>query len=206
MEMKLPEKTVERLSLYRCLLLRYKYLEKPFIFSKDLARMLRVNPVHIRRDLMLLGFSGSHSKGYDVQNLIDSITNKLECRAGKTGCIIGYSHTGRAAMEIFAEDFTPIRILAIFDTSAKSINKDHFGVPCYSIDRITKIIEENKITLAILTEAFEDLDTIKDLLIACGIKGIMNLTHVKLDLPEHIHLEEFDMRTSLIKLAYFTED
>nr|NQU93008.1 redox-sensing transcriptional repressor Rex [Bacteroidota bacterium] len=202
--MTLPEKTVERLSQYRQLLMRYKYLDKPHIFSKDLARMLRINPVHVRRDLMLLGFSGSHSKGYDVQKLIDSIAIKLECGAGKNGCIIGFGHTGRAALEIFAENFTPIKIVAIFDTSAKSVNNTFYGTPCYSMDKLANVIEEKKITLALLTEADEDLETIKDLIIACGIIGILNLTHVKLDLPGGVYLEEFDLRTAMIKLAYFS--
>jgi len=203
--MKLPEKTVERLSRYRRLLLNYQFLEKPFIFSRDLARMLKINPVHVRRDLMLLGVSGSHSKGYDVQQLIREISLKLECMTKKNACIIGFSHTGRAVLELFAEGGTPINIAAIFDVSTKSINKEFFGVPCYSMEKLVEVIAEKDITLVILTNVDEEMGGIKDLLIACGIKGIMNLTSQSIEVPPQIHLEEYDLKTSLIKLTYFSE-
>lgn len=201
---KLPQKTVERLSRYRRLLMRYQYLDKPFIFSRDLASMLRINPVHVRRDLMLLGVSGSHTAGYDVRELIRQISVKLECTSGKNACIIGFGHTGRAVLEMFAHDFTPVNIRAIFDTSNKSINKSFEGVPCFSMDKLASVIEEMEISLAVFTEAEENPETTIHLLIALGIRGIMNLTPVQLNLPEGVHLEEFDMVTSMIKLSYFS--
>ena len=203
--MKLPKKTVERLSQYRRLLLNYQFLEKPFIFSRDLARMLRINPVHVRRDLMLLGVSGSHAKGYDVQELIRHVSLKLECLTKKNACIVGFGHIGRAVLDQYAEGGTPINIAAIFDVSTKSINQSFYGVKCYSMEKLDAVISEKNITLAILTNLDDEIDGIKDLLLACGIKGIMNLTSQAIDLPPQIHLEEYDLKTSLIKLTYFTE-
>jgi redox-sensing transcriptional repressor len=203
--MKLPVKTVERLSQYRRLLLKYQYLEKPHIFSRDLARMLNINPVHVRRDLMLLGVKGSHAKGYDVRNLINHVSVKLECFKKKNACIVGFGHLGRAVLDLFVEGGLPINISAIFDVSPKSINQTYFGVECYSIEKLEAVISEKKITLAVLAFTDDYVDTMKDLLIACGIKGIINLTSQPIDLPNHVHLEEFDLRASLIKLTYFSD-
>lgn len=201
---KLPAKTVERLSRYRRLLIRYQYLEKPFIFSRDLASMLKINPVHVRRDLMLLGARGSHTSGYDVRELIRQISEKLQCASGKNACIIGFGHPGRAAFDLFVHDFAPVNIRAIFDSSQKSINKTFEGVPCYSMEKMATVIEDENIELAVFTEADDNPETTVNLLIALGIKGIMNLTPVQLYVPEGIYLEEFDMVTSMIKLAYFS--
>ena len=125
---KLPEKTVERLSHYRRLLLRYQYLEKPYIFSRDLASLLKINPVHVRRDLMLLGVSGSHSKGYEVRYLIKQISLSLECDKGRNACIIGFGHAGRAVLDILSLGTVPVNVKAIFDTSKKSINNTFYGI------------------------------------------------------------------------------
>jgi redox-sensing transcriptional repressor len=108
-------------------------------------------------------------------------------------------------LDIFAEGGTPIEVAAIFDVSAKSINKSFYGVSCYSMERMDEIISEKNISLAVLTTMEDDVEPIKDLLIACGIKGIMNLTSQTIELPKSIHLEEFDLKTSLIKLTYFSE-
>ncbi len=166
--------------------------------------MLKINPVHVRRDLMLLGAKGSHTTGYDVRELISQISEKLQCASGKNACIIGFGHSGRAALEIFAHDFTPVNIRAIFDTSTKSVGKTFDEIPCYSMEKLATVIENEKIDLAVFTEADENPETTVNLLIALGIKGIMNLTPVQLNIPEGIHLEEFDMITSMIKLAYFS--
>lgn len=202
---KLPEKTVERLSHYRRLLLRYQYLEKPYIFSRDLASLLKINPVHVRRDLMLIGVSGSHSKGYEVRYLIKKISQTLECEKGRNACIIGFGHAGRAVLEILSLGNVPVSVKAIFDTSVKSINNTFYNVPCFSLEQIAKVVDKEAITLAILTDLEEDPEHYIALMKALGIKGIMNLTPVHLNVPETIHLEEFDFVTSLIKLAYFAE-
>ena len=68
----LPPNTVERLSLYRRKLLNNTEA-KEFIHSHQLAHLLRINPAHIRRDLMLIGFSGDVHKGYDTQKLIGKV-------------------------------------------------------------------------------------------------------------------------------------
>ena len=78
MENDLPGNTVVRLSQYRRLLEKYKYLDEPYIFSHDLARMLDVKAVQVRHDLMLLGISGDRRKGYSVSALIDKISEKID--------------------------------------------------------------------------------------------------------------------------------
>jgi redox-sensing transcriptional repressor len=184
--------------------MRYQYLEKPYIFSKDLAHLLRINPAHVRRDLMLVGVNGSRSKGYDVRKLIQHISASLECEGRKTACIIGFGHTGRAVLEILSKDFTPLNVKAIFDSSGKAIGHSFHEVPCYSMGEIANVIEREKITLAILADMDEDAENYIPLFDALGIRGIMNLTPTHLNLPEHIHLEEYDMVSTLIKLAYFS--
>jgi redox-sensing transcriptional repressor len=201
----LPEKTLERLSRYRRLLLRYQYLEKPHIFSGDLANMLHINAAHVRRDLMLLGASGSRTHGYDVQQLIRLIAQKLHCAEATPACIIGFGHAGRFALELFGNETSPVTIAAIFDNSNKSIGKVFDQVPCYSMEHLAEIISQNNITLAILTDDEIDTDNLISLLISFGIKGIMNFTSNSLHLPEHIALQEFDFTTAMIKLAYFTK-
>jgi len=43
------------------------------------------------------------------------------------------------------------------------------------------------------------------IMVQAGIKGILNFTTVTLNVPENIYLEEFDMITSVEKVAYFVK-
>ncbi|VAW26721.1 hypothetical protein MNBD_BACTEROID07-1681, partial [hydrothermal vent metagenome] len=54
----LPANTVERLSNYRRTLHDLKMEKQTHIHSHQLAHLLKINPAHVRRDLMLIGFSG----------------------------------------------------------------------------------------------------------------------------------------------------
>jgi len=42
--------------------------------------------------------------------------------------------------------------------------------------------------------------------IDCGIKGILNFTTTSLNMPDNVYLEEYDMVTSLEKVAYFVKE
>jgi redox-sensing transcriptional repressor len=46
---------------------------------------------------------------------------------------------------------------------------------------------------------------IADHLSTTGIRGILNFTTAPLNMPPHVFLEEYDMITSLEKVAYFVK-
>ena len=54
--MKLPEKTIERLSQYRRTLLNCSANGQTHIFSHELAALLNITAVQVRRDIMFLGY------------------------------------------------------------------------------------------------------------------------------------------------------
>ena len=62
------------------------------------------------------------------------------------------------------------------------------------------------ITIAIITVPANDAYDVKELLVGNGIKGILNFTPAPLHVPDHIYLEEFDIITSLEKVAYFVKE
>ena len=76
MERNLPPATVERLSNYRRKLKALDKEDLEYIHSHKLAHIMRINPAHIRRDLMLINFSGDIHKGYNVEDLINENINK----------------------------------------------------------------------------------------------------------------------------------
>ena len=79
--MNIPEKTIERLSEYRRTLLSCHEQGITHIFSHVLAGIHGITAVQVRRDLMLIGFSSDTKKGYDVEVLIDFISNILDNRS-----------------------------------------------------------------------------------------------------------------------------
>lgn len=204
--MKLPPKTVERLSQYRRVLKKYEELEGSHIFSHDLARLLKINPVQVRRDLMLIGFSGNYRNGYKVQDLLKLIDKTLTTPKSQNTAIIGMGKLGNAILRhISPSDVCPVSVKAAFDVNPRRINKDYSGVHCYDISKIPEIVKENNIKIAILTISDDDIQAIVDVLIESGIKGIVNYIAGPIRVPDEIYFKEYDIRTTLEEMSYFID-
>ena len=199
----LPPNTVERLSLYRRRLLNFPFEEKPFIHSHQLAHLLKINPAHIRRDLMLMGFSGDVHKGYDIRKLIKKIGQTIDCVQVQKVAFVGIGDLGRTVAEYFNNAETRLKVAATFRLTEEP--KVQFSdVQCYNISKMKSIIKKEGIELIVLAVPPSYAKEISKTIIAAGVKGILNFTSVHLEVPEHIYIEEYDMISKLEKLSYFT--
>jgi redox-sensing transcriptional repressor len=203
--MKLPGKTVERLSEYRRTLLDCIKENKNFIFSHDLAARLHITAVQVRRDLMLIGYSSVLRKGYDVRELVDTIGNIIDSDAGMNVAIIGIGNFGRAVAGYFKGKRSKLNLVASFDNDPQKVNKVISGVKCYSYTEIERLIREFDIKIAILTVPPDFAREIAEEAVRYGIKGILNFTTIPLNVPSGVYLEEYDMITSIEKVAYFVK-
>jgi redox-sensing transcriptional repressor len=202
----LPGKTVERLSEYRRILLGYHEGGNKYIYSHELAALMHITAVQVRRDLMLIGYTSVLKKGYDVKELIVTIGKIIDSDGGQNVAVIGIGHLGQAITTYFTGKRSKLNIIASFDNDEDKINKTIAGVKCYPIDQIEQVIEEQNITIAILTIPPDFAKPVVDKIIEAGIKGILNFTTVPLNVPQNVYLEEYDMTTSLEKVAYFVKE
>lgn len=204
--MKLPGKTVERLSEYRRTLLDCLREKKNFIFSHDLAARLHITAVQVRRDLMLIGYSSVQRKGYDVKELIDTIGKIIDAEKSINVAVVGIGNLGRAVAGYFKGKRSKLNLVASFDNDQQKVNKVISGVKCYPYNEAEKILKELDIRIAILTVPPDNAREITEELVRYGIKGILNFTTVALNVPQDVYLEEYDMITSMEKVAYFVKE
>ena len=200
---KLPARTVERLSKYRRLLSKYSSNAENYIFSHDLARLLNLTPVQVRRDLMLVGLSGNHRKGYNVSELIAHIGEVIDTETGHNIAIVGMGNLGRAVTSFIRKNETKMNIVAGFDVDVDKTNREISGVHCYHIGHIESKIKELQIDIAVLTISPDASVEITDILVGAGIKGILNFTSVHLDVPQGVYLKNYDIITSLEEIGFF---
>jgi redox-sensing transcriptional repressor len=203
--MDLPGKTIERLSQYRRILFNSTHDGKTNIYSHELAKVMNLTSVQVRRDLMLIGYSGSQSKGYLIKDLINLIASIIDSDQPQKIALVGMGNLGRAITSYFSGKRDRLSIVAAFDNDISKTNRIIAGVPCHHINELKEIIPSLDIKIAILTVSAEGTQEAAKLLMDAGIKGILNYTSVPLTVPEHIHLEEYDIITSLEKLAFLVK-
>ncbi|MCF8302333.1 MAG: redox-sensing transcriptional repressor Rex [Bacteroidales bacterium] len=202
---RLPDKTVERLSQYRRALLISHSQGKQHIFSHELAKLLHITPVQVRRDIMLIGYSGTLRKGYNVAELIELIGKIIDTEEGLQVAAIGIGNLGRAIIKYFKGKRTKLNIVAAFDTNPEKVNRLYAGVQCYHVEKLTEVIKEKDISIGLITVPASETAEVAETLVKAGIRGILNYTPTPLNVPDHVYLEEYDMITSLEKVAYFVK-
>lgn len=203
---RLPEKTIGRLSEYRRTLLNCLANGKTHIYSHELANLHNITAVQVRRDIMLIGYSTTLKKGYDVKALIDVIGDIIDTEKGLNAAVIGVGNLGRAITTYFNGKRTRLKIAATFDTDPDKTRRVISGVKCYPMSELSKIIKEQDISIGILTVPPEDASVVAETLIMAGIKGILNYTSTPLNVAPNVYLEEYDMITSIEKVAYFVKE
>jgi len=203
--MKLPEKTIERLSQYRRTLLNHLSQGQTHIYSHELAALLNITAVQVRRDIMFLGYTSIQRKGYNIKELVEVIGKLLDHNEVINVAVVGIGHLGTAITTYFRGKRAKLDIVAAFDIDEDKIGKVIAGVKCYSLTQIEEVIKSMDISVGIITVPPENAYDIADKLVSAGVKGILNLTTVPLNVPSHVYLEEYDMVTSLEKVAYFVK-
>jgi redox-sensing transcriptional repressor len=201
----LPDKTVERLSQYRRSLNNQLAKGKEHIFSHEIADLLHITPVQVRRDIMLMGYSGTLRKGYDIKEMIKLIGRIIDTNEGQRIAVIGMGNLGKAFIHYMYEKRSKLKIVASFDTNPEKVGKTYADVYCYEMDKLAEIIQKEKISIGIIATPPEVAPTIAEKLTEAGISGILNFTPKPLSVPDHVYLEEYDMITSLEKVAYFVK-
>ena len=198
------EKTVERLTVYRYLLRGLQNEGERNVFSHRLAALAAVKASQVRHDMMAIGYSGSPSQGYSVGELLDSISEFLDTPLGKSIVLVGVGNLGRAITTYFVGKRSKLNIIATFDVDTSKIDRRISGVKCYSLDRLKEVVEANNISIAIMTVPADSAVEVSEQLEEAGIKGVLNFTTIPLNSPT-IYLDEYDMITSLEKVAYFVK-
>jgi redox-sensing transcriptional repressor len=205
MEILLPEKTVERLSVCRRILQKGVNNCKEYIFSHELASLMHITPVQVRRDIMLMGYSAIPGKGYKVNKLIRSISKRISHEKGLNVAIVGVGKLGHALLRYLVGQNSNLKVCACFDIDPNKIGIKIGDVDCFHIADFEKIAIEKKIAIGVITVNQEAAEQVKEKMVKSGIKGILNYTATSLKVPDDVFIEQHDIVTSLEKISYFVK-
>ncbi|HRW77745.1 MAG TPA: redox-sensing transcriptional repressor Rex, partial [Candidatus Sabulitectum sp.] len=96
-----------------------------------------------------------------------------------------------------------LKVVATFDSDATKAGRMISGCMCYPQGKIEEVIEEKRISVAILTVPAEAAQKVADRVVEAGVRGILNYAPVPLRVPEWVFLENRDVTAALEKVAYF---
>lgn len=199
---KIPQATAKRLPLY------YRFLEnlhasgKLRVSSTELSEAVKVDPATIRRDFSYFGALGKKGYGYNVQYLLSFFRKTLAQDELTEVILIGVGNLGTAFLNYNFSKNNNTKIVQAFDIDEKKVGTEVGGVPIYHLDDLEKE-KSSDVSIAILTVPAQEAQKIADRLVKSGVKGILNFTPARLNLPDNIRVHHIDLSIELQALVYF---
>jgi redox-sensing transcriptional repressor len=191
------------MSRYRRLLQSLRNAGVESIYSHQLARHAVVSAAQVRRDLMVIGYSGSPNRGYDVAACIDSMDSFLDGPVQQEVALVGVGNLGHAVLSHFVAKRPAVAIVAAFDNDPDLIGTVINGVRCMDVALMESLVRDLGIEIAVLTVPGQVAQTTADVLVRAGVKSLISFASTPLAVPNHIFVEYMDITAALESAAYF---
>jgi redox-sensing transcriptional repressor len=198
------ELTTNRLSVYlRCL----STLEEsgvPTISSQALAEQFHLNAAQIRKDLAYFGEFGVRGVGYYVRDLKRHLRQILGLDRKLRVAIMGAGNLGLALADYPGFRQEGFEISALFDNLREKVGQQsRGGVPIYDIHDLKKVMRKEGIRIAVIAVPAPSAQYVLGLVVAAGIKAVLNFSPGALQVPPDVKLKSVDLTVSLESLSFF---
>ena len=198
------ELTTNRLSVYLRCLNQLEGAGVRTISSQALAEQFHLNAAQIRKDLAYFGEFGVRGVGYYVRDLKRHLRQILGLDRKLRVAIIGAGNLGLALADYPGFRQEGFEITALFDSlSAKVGQQSRGGVPIHDIHDLKKFVRRDAVSIAVIAVPAESAQRVVDLVVASGIKAVLNFSPGALEVPPGVKLKSVDLTVSLESLSFY---
>ncbi len=186
----------------------YRYLgellERGFerISSDDLSKIMKVTASQIRQDLNNFGGFGQQGYGYNVKYLYEEIGKILGVEKKHNVVVVGAGNLGTAIAKYRGFDKRGFDVIGVFDINPEIVGKTIGNIIVKSLDDLEKFVVNNGVDIVTLTVPKEEVTEIVNMLMDYGIKAFWNFSHIDLDVPDDVIVENVHLSDSLLKLSF----
>lgn len=200
---KIPDVVIRRLPVYLRYLQQMQLYDIESVSSQQMGHDLYLNPAQIRKDLSVFGDFGIKGKGYPVSDLADKLSSILGLDKEIKIVLVGVGNLGAALCRYNRYQQTTTRIVGLFDGHPSKIGQLHGSYEVRPMEELAEYISVNSIKLAIIAVPATAAQSVCDILVAAGIKAVLNFAPVLLSVPEGVRVQNSDVTAELQTLAYY---
>ncbi len=184
--MNIPDKVINRLTLYHYILDEYNDEVSGFISSTKIAELLNIDNSQVRKDMKYLNNTGKCRVGYNVKELKLAIEQTLGFQKPKDAFIIGAGNLGSALVKYDSFSNYGLNILAMFDNDPLKVGMTINNKEVYHISKLETLVNSMNVDIAILTVPRQFAQDTALYLAKSGIKYIWNFVPCILDVPSDV--------------------
>ena len=198
------ELTTNRLSIYLRCLTELERAGVGTISSQGLAEQFHLNAAQIRKDLAYFGEFGVRGVGYYVKDLRRHLREILGLDRRLRVAIIGAGNLGLALADYQGFRQEGFEIVALFDTLNEKVGHvSRGGVPIHDIRQLKRIVRQERVSIGVIAVPASAAQNVANILVAAGIKAILNFSPGALTVPSDVKLKSVDLTVSLESLSFY---
>ena len=195
---------IQRLSEYLLILEQLIQEEQLLVSSRALADAYGNTASQVRHDLFQLENTGSQSHGYCSRELASAIRDALDLHNIKKVCIVGMGNLGKAITRHVPFDKYGMKLSAAFDKDPELIGRTIGSLVVEDTSKMAEIIQSEHIDVATICVPAHRAQSICDILVKAGVKGILNYSRIRLKVPPHVTVHYEQIICSFMQLSYKT--
>jgi redox-sensing transcriptional repressor len=195
--------TLNRLCLYLRALRRLHDDGVERISSKDLARRFNLSAAQIRKDLAQFGGFGIRGVGYDVEPLISRLTAILRLDRRHPIIVVGMGNLGSALACYLGFNHGAFDVVGGVDNDPRRVGSLVGDLEVRHTDELAQLVRETQAELGVLAVPASAAQENYDLLVAAGVRGVLNFSPAHVNPTPQVPLKDVDLRIHLEELAYF---
>lgn len=201
----IPTPAVRRLSLYLRQLELFQAHDRLTVSSKQLGEALQLSDAQVRKDLAYFGQFGYPGVGYRVPELIARVRRILGTDRKSNVLLVGLGNLGHALLSFRGFGRKGFEVVAVFDNDVAKIGEAAAGPDSVRVQPLTELpqtVRQHGIRLGILTVPASAAQAVADLMVAAGIRGILNFAPVSLTVSPDVAVSSVDLAVHLEQLSF----
>jgi len=203
-EGKIPEATVQRLSIYLRYVTSLHRDGVKVVSSYALSKGCGVKAAQVRKDFAYFGELGVRGVGYYVSDLYGDLKKILGLEEVWEVALVGAGHLGAALLAYRGFEEYGFTISAVFDKDPGALPaemRERHGVR--PVSDLGAVVSERGIRIAIVTVPAAAAQEVVDELVAAGVKAILNFAPARLEGPSGVKIRNVDLAVDLGVLSFF---
>jgi len=201
---KIPEKTVTRLSIYLRCLEELETGSVATISSRQLAERFGLNSAQVRKDLAYFGQFGVRGLGYHIAELKHNLERILGLKQDWEVALVGVGNLGSALIAYKGFGARGFKIGLAFDASPSKMGQVIQDVEIEGVDRLVTTIRRRRVKIAVIAVPAIAAQSVADLLVEAGVTAILNFAPAQLTVPAGVKVQNVDLSVLLKTLSYHT--
>jgi len=199
----IPSATISRLVTYLRILTTLEEQGINRTSSEDLAEEAQVSAFQVRKDLAYFGRFGTRGMGYTVLTLRRELRRILGLNRRWNAVIVGMGRLGQAIADFPGFSDYDFELRGLFDVDPDKIGMQIKGISIQHVDDLERVVREQNVDMGFITVPVEKAQDAANMLVAAGVKGILNFAPTVLEVPDDVAVEPVDFLAGMKRLAFY---